>query len=64
MAVDWKEVNRRTREQLAAEGLDENCLPIAKSGEAPGEPLTREVIERMFTPSAAYLARAAENEKD
>ncbi len=64
MAVDWKELDRRTRAQFAAEGLNEDCLPIAKPGEEPGEPLTKEIIERMFTPSAEYLALAAENGND
>lgn len=58
MAVDWKELDRRTREQLAAEGFNEDCLEIIKPGEKPGVPLTTEIVERMFTPSAEYLALA------
>ena len=62
MSVDWKELDRRTREQLAADGYDEDCLEIIKPGDKPGEPLTAEIIERMFTPSDEYLALAAENQ--
>lgn len=56
MAADWKELDRRTREELAAEGLNEDCLPLAKPGEKPGEPLTKEILEQMFTSSEEYLA--------
>lgn len=61
--VDWKELDHRTREQLAAEGLNEDCLPIAKPGVKPGEPLTKESLEQMFTPSEEYLALAAEKKQ-